>query len=98
MKLFTSPLVIVLAGVRLCLSAPEEPGSTGEIIPGGALWERLRCAGNRTVTRAKGKRKREKEITAAQPSARLGSHPRFLASFSLTLNIKTFQKPACEMR
>lgn len=38
------------------------------------------------------------EITAPQLSAGLGFNPRFLASFSLILNRKGFQKTACEIR
>lgn len=48
MKLLTSPLAIVLAGIRPCLSALEEPGNRGMIILGGSLWERLWFSGDRT--------------------------------------------------
>lgn len=41
MKLLTSPLAIVLAAKRPCLSALEEPGNGGVIVLGGSLWERL---------------------------------------------------------
>lgn len=84
MKLFASPLAIVLAGIRHCLSALEEPGRRGEIILGGSLWERLWFSGDRTQnhkTLKKKKKKKKSEITAPQPSAELGFNPSFLALF-----------------
>lgn len=96
MKLLTSPLAIVLAGIRPYLSALEEPGNRGVMIPGGSLWERLWFSGGRTQN---GKTKKRKgQIRAQQPSAGLGLNPRFLALFSPTLNRKRFPKPACEIR
>lgn len=59
MKLFASPLAIVLAGIRHCLSALEEPGSRGEIILGGSLWERLWFSGDRTQNHKTLKKKKK---------------------------------------
>lgn len=61
MKLLTSPLAIVLAGKRLCLSALEEPGNRGVIILGGSLWERLWFSGDRTQNRTTEKKKKKRK-------------------------------------
>lgn len=66
MKLLTSPLAIVLAGKRLCLSALEEPGNRGVIILGGSLWERLWFSGDRTQNRTTEKKKKKKEGVKSQ--------------------------------
>lgn len=61
MKHLTSPLAIVLAAKRPCLSALEEPGNRAVIILGGSLWGRLWFSGDRTQKKKKKKNHPEKK-------------------------------------
>lgn len=74
MKLLTSPLAIVLAGKRPCLSALEEPGNRGVIILGGSFWERLWFSADR-MQNCKKKEKGRGKNTAPQPVAGLDFIP-----------------------
>lgn len=82
MKLLTSPLAIVLAGKRPCLSALEEPGNRGVIILGGSLWERLWLSGDRTQN-LKTKKKRKGWNHSTTALSRAGIHSR-VSSLVLT--------------
>lgn len=71
MKLLTSPLAIVLAAKKSCLSALEEPGNRGVIILGGSLWERPWFSGDRTQN-CKTKKKKPEGVKSQHHGSQQG--------------------------